>query len=180
MLPTSTYNKRNIILEELGFTDYQEYLKSNLWKSIRAKVLPSKCCCCRKKASQVHHSKYTFENLSGKSIEHLHPICLGCHQKIEFTKKGIKRSLHDAEKARRKLAKSKKPNLPRKRNPWPLHKTPGSKKLARKLADASAEFARKKKTRKRKRTQSPSIKPTKSKHPTPTNPLREKVRNLLQ
>lgn len=39
---------------------------------------------CTKTATQVHHSKYTKENLTGESLEFLHPVCHKCHESAEF------------------------------------------------------------------------------------------------
>ena len=88
------YAERNDTLEDLGFKDYAAYLRSKLWKSIRRDKLgvDPECYGCGREATQVHHGKYTIENLSGLSDEHLYPICGRCHKWIEITKDWVKRS----------------------------------------------------------------------------------------
>jgi hypothetical protein len=104
------YKNRDKILEELGYDDYRDYLKSDLWEEIRWKVIKAgrgRCICCGgSRASvatdesmwqtgldkeglilQVHHMVYTKENLSGESIYGLVTICRGCHSECEVTPK---------------------------------------------------------------------------------------------
>tara|TARA_R110000824_G_scaffold128568_5_gene289596 strand:- start:3703 stop:4257 length:555 start_codon:yes stop_codon:yes gene_type:complete len=97
------YKNRNEILEELGYDDYRDYLKSELWAEIRDRVLKEsnyECICCanrnigttKKKTlvMQIHHMVYTKENLSGESLYGLVAICRSCHVKAEFKPKGKK------------------------------------------------------------------------------------------
>ena len=82
-----SYKFRDQILKELGYTSYAQYLRSDLWKRIRSFVLSlfrGRCCCCGKRASQVHHQRYTKENLSGESYYGMVAICGFCHTKGEF------------------------------------------------------------------------------------------------
>ena len=72
---------RDKVVSELGFADYEEYLKSRLWKDIRDRVLEDNSRChCGVSANQVHHSKYTKKNLTGESIYFLHSVCENCHR----------------------------------------------------------------------------------------------------
>lgn len=103
------YVARNNIINNLGFLSYKEYLNSSLWKSIRNKILPSKCILCPKRANQIHHYDYTYENLTGESLKHLYPVCGNCHKKIEFTIKGEWLSFKRSQsKFKRLLKKSHK------------------------------------------------------------------------
>lgn len=89
-MDNNSYMNKNDILKVLGFETYTKYLQSSLWKKIRSDVLIKqeyKCCACKNRADQVHHRKYTLQNLSGKNDEFLVAICKGCHYRIEFTKK---------------------------------------------------------------------------------------------
>lgn len=74
-------------LRSNGFQDYRDYLSSPLWREIRLRVFQSrgtKCKVCREaEATQIHHERYTPENLSGKSLADLVPICPACHEFIE-------------------------------------------------------------------------------------------------
>lgn len=88
------YRQRNNILRRLGYPSYQDYLASPLWQDIRSRVFGRDkhlCCCCRKRATSVHHAKYTEENLTGKTLDGLTSICVPCHRAIEFKTNGKKR-----------------------------------------------------------------------------------------
>lgn len=81
------YATRFSALRSLGFANYQEYLHSSLWQEIRARVLRrdrNKCKCCQAKASQVHHGDYSYEFLSGDSLDMLYSLCSECHKSVEF------------------------------------------------------------------------------------------------
>lgn len=81
----AAYKKRNKLLRLMGFATYKEYTQSDLWKDTRKRVLANRICVgCSGKATQVHHSQYTTENLKGTKLEFLHPICRSCHEHIEF------------------------------------------------------------------------------------------------
>jgi hypothetical protein len=72
------------ILRQLGFTTYQDYLRSQLWMSIRRRVLAfydGRCKDCGGKATQIHHYRYNRDNLSGKSLHGLYALCRPCHCK---------------------------------------------------------------------------------------------------
>lgn len=89
-------------IRDVGFNSYSEYLQSDLWKSIRNKVLNAakfKCCMCHQTATQVHHRSYNRENLLGINLKGLVALCGRCHYAIEFTD-GKK---NDLGKANRKL-----------------------------------------------------------------------------
>ena len=103
----STYEERDEIVRYLGFGSYAEYLASELWESIKARVLRDKkrCYLCKRRgaAVQAHHHRYTRGNLSGKNLQEIYPLCAFCHVAVEFTQKREKRSLKDAQKRFAKL-----------------------------------------------------------------------------
>ncbi len=90
-----TYSERNAVLSELGFDSYRAYLGSDLWREIRARVFANRgraCWVCRVRwAPIVHHRSYSRENLSGRSIRGMVPVCGKCHQHIETFPGGKKR-----------------------------------------------------------------------------------------
>ena len=90
-------SQRAYVLKLMGFDSYSAYLNSDLWQSIRAKVLDGKRChCgCGKKANQVHHKRYCEDNLMGVRIHSMVPIYSRCHKEIEFHE-GEKTSLRQA------------------------------------------------------------------------------------
>lgn len=87
------YRKRERNLKKLGFESYKEYLKSDLWKSIRCLILFERnytCHFCKGKATEVHHLRYTINTLSMVNKHFrggLTATCRNCHQKIsEYAK----------------------------------------------------------------------------------------------
>ena len=99
------YKNRDKILEELGYDDYIDYLKGDLWTEIRDQILKESkytCVCCDNEyldetlVMQVHHMVYTKENLSGESIYGLVAICRTCHIEAEFKPNSKKKNLEEA------------------------------------------------------------------------------------
>lgn len=81
------YKDRLVYLKELGFIGYADYLKSDLWKQIRSEAmkLSVNCRCCNAStATEVHHMRYTLENLKSFVLGDLVPVCRNCHDGIEF------------------------------------------------------------------------------------------------
>lgn len=78
--------QRNFVLQQYGYASYNDYLKSELWQSIRSQVLENAICVCGcgKVANQVHHRAYSEANLLGKTFRGLTPINRDCHFNIEF------------------------------------------------------------------------------------------------
>ena len=78
--------QRAFVLNAYGHKNYAAYLQSELWASIRAKVLTGAICACGcgKSANQVHHKAYTEANLLGKTLRGLVAINHDCHYVIEF------------------------------------------------------------------------------------------------
>lgn len=71
----------------LGFASYSSYLNSSMWAIVREMVFEKKgrfCCVCNAPASQIHHTRYGMQELVGKALRHLHPICDACHNAVEF------------------------------------------------------------------------------------------------
>lgn len=96
----NSYKDRNVLLLELGYKTYYDYLQSDLWKTIRTRVYTTKgdkCTLCPTKASFIHHRAYSKNVLLGKDIKPLVPICSDCHQKVEFKKTGKKRKLDEVQ-----------------------------------------------------------------------------------
>lgn len=54
------------------------------------------CQVCGKRADTVHHSRYTYSNLSGTTECFLHSVCKKCHLYVEFTEDGRKRPYEDS------------------------------------------------------------------------------------
>lgn len=79
------YRYRDENLKAMGFKSYSEYLRSDLWASIRKRALEmdDKCQRCGKTATQVHHRAYDPATLRGDNINSLSPLCGRCHRKAE-------------------------------------------------------------------------------------------------
>jgi uncharacterized protein YlaI len=80
------FTKRNRILKTNGFEDYQEYLKSDLWKQIKKKACFKKeflnChICLSEKSINLHHTKYS-RNMNKPILSGLIALCTGCHDKV--------------------------------------------------------------------------------------------------
>lgn len=101
----ATYESRNAILRAIGFSNYAEYLKSDLWKRIRAKVFRVKgrtCMLCGEPADVPHHNRYHRQDLLGWTLKYINPICNRCHHGIEFDD-GEKVPLKTAAESYRRL-----------------------------------------------------------------------------
>lgn len=80
------YRDRNRLLRALGFDNYAEYLKSEMWARVKQKVWRegAKCTVCAGVATELHHRRYCKCDLEGLVTKHIVPICRDCHQRIEF------------------------------------------------------------------------------------------------
>jgi 5-methylcytosine-specific restriction endonuclease McrA len=78
------YKQRNAFLRTLGFLCYADYLSSSTWEKIRREVLERSagiCSMCGGCATQVHHRRYTVDNLLGRNFSGLVPMCYSCHHR---------------------------------------------------------------------------------------------------
>lgn len=89
---------RASILKSIGFSSYRAYLNSELWATIRGRVLSASpnCRMCGGEARCVHHRSYDRDTLRGERDSSLTPLCLRCHEKIEFKGDGGKRRTSNA------------------------------------------------------------------------------------
>lgn len=89
-------------------TEYQEYMASELWRTIRERIMERDrwtCQACGRKATVVHHKSYDREVLDGNRDSDLIAICNHCHQQIEFTFNDGSRAKNSLAKANAKLAR---------------------------------------------------------------------------
>lgn len=71
------------VLSALGYESYAAYLASKLWEKIRTRVMWEQrrtCQYCGGVATEVHHERYTYENLAGLDLEYLKAACRACHR----------------------------------------------------------------------------------------------------
>lgn len=81
------YGERRRALRKMGFPSYAVYLASPLWARIRARVFAldeGLCRLCQEPATEIHHTNYDRHTLKGRSLRHLHALCHGCHERVEF------------------------------------------------------------------------------------------------
>lgn len=113
----SQYNERDTLLLRLGFSSYDKYLSSALWKRIRERAYEihgKKCRICGDDAEVLHHKNYKWEVMSGESVNGLAPLCHDCHYAIEFDN-NRKRSLDQANNLLARLTGTNKKLVPPKR-----------------------------------------------------------------
>ena len=84
----SPYAYRDDNLRGLGFKSYRAYLRSDLWMSIKVRVVErdsGKCSRCggTPKKPQVHHRAYDPATLRGDLLDALNTVCARCHVKAE-------------------------------------------------------------------------------------------------
>lgn len=104
-----SYARRDSLLLGMGYKNYSEYLASELWRSIRIRVFAKYGCACKVctyPAMCVHHLSYSLSVLLGRSLHKLVPLCYNCHNLIEFTPTGRKRTLAKANSAYFRMRKS--------------------------------------------------------------------------
>lgn len=92
--------ERDLLLSELGYSSYENYRSSALWKRIRSRVLDRDdhtCLRCFGQAEVVHHRTYSRAVLVGDDDEALVSLCDGCHHVVEFDDSGVRREHEDRE-----------------------------------------------------------------------------------
>lgn len=105
------YGKRDTRLARMGFWSYRAYLKSDLWKAIRASKLQSvdeRCELCSNRATVVHHTNYSFKTLRGRYLSGLIALCHECHCRCEFDESGRKLRLEESRLKTRTLLKQRR------------------------------------------------------------------------
>ena len=87
------FKDRDIALRALGFSDYSEYLQSDLWAWIRSQLMKhpssSACVICGSGTGLVwHHLLYDISVLVGNFSSGIFPVvvrvCSACHKGIHF------------------------------------------------------------------------------------------------
>lgn len=101
---TRLRNKRNGVKASTR-SRYQDYLGSEVWKSIRQKILDRdgyRCRICGKRTCVVHHRNYDSATMSGDSLDSLISLCRGCHKSVHRDEHGKRHGILETE---RKLVK---------------------------------------------------------------------------
>ncbi|MDH5244832.1 MAG: hypothetical protein OEW98_00150 [Betaproteobacteria bacterium] len=90
------YKDRDETLRRLGYQSYRSYLRSPLWRAIRARVLlptatgPRLCWRCNRPATEVHHRAYDLATLLGQHLGSLTPVCHQHHREAGQAKRGLR------------------------------------------------------------------------------------------
>lgn len=82
-----SYQSRDAVLRRIGFKTYADYLRSGLWRKVRKKVYREKgdsCYLCGSWADALHHNRYHKNDLLGRKLKYIFPVCRYCHEQIEF------------------------------------------------------------------------------------------------
>jgi len=78
------YKERDRSLRTLGFSSYDEYLRSPIWHWIRARTLRRAKGVCKgchiNRATAVHHERYSVAALLGIDWRSLVAVCAMCHE----------------------------------------------------------------------------------------------------
>lgn len=139
-------------LGRLGFSTYREYLQSDLWKRIRARVMSregGKCRVCGVKATQVHHKDYGDEVMAGEDLKRLVPLCGKHHDEIEWCE-GRKCKLYEANRRLRAIAQAVAPKAGKKRKGKRRHRIcTKCGKVRCKTGKTLCKFCKRPKTRKK-------------------------------
>lgn len=123
-------------LSALGFSSYEEYLRSPHWKEFQAQYRssgrPKRCAVCRGRPVQLHH--HTYERIGLEGIEDVTPLCREHHQSVHAwlrDRRKMVNATHIAVKALRgdsapkEIAhKGKKPKAKKNREPIPPGEIP--------------------------------------------------------
>ena len=127
-------------IEDASSMDYKKYLRSTLWKKIRAWVLNRDgeiCYIClyknfnpHKDGMEVHHRDYEIETLEGRNDAMLVTLCPHCHHRVE----------HYLDGARRRSLQEKEAELQRLKD---LHQSIVLNGLPLRVVDASTSRRRK-------------------------------------
>ena len=120
------YATRNELLIAFGYRTYKQYLKSDEWKAMRARVFEQyqECICCTTSAQVVHHVKYDSATLLGLHTLNLAPLCRACHERMEIDEAGDKAALSRANTLMFEMARKKDPKqlwltrFYKERKPW--------------------------------------------------------------
>lgn len=77
--------KRNIILKQLGYSSFNDYLNSNHWNLIKQNYKssgrPLNCYICNSNNTQIHHK--TYKNIGKESLDDLVTTCNNCYENIQ-------------------------------------------------------------------------------------------------
>ncbi len=92
------YDSRNQLVRAMGYRDYADYLGGPMWRKVREMAYQKhgrKCSLCGADDAVIHHLRYHHDDLTGRTVKYLRPLCFDCHEAVEFDR-GRKRSMSEA------------------------------------------------------------------------------------
>jgi 5-methylcytosine-specific restriction endonuclease McrA len=108
-------------------TGYEAYLQTELWETIRSRILKrdhNLCVRCGDWATQVHHRNYKRRTMCGGDDKALVSLCAICHRNISVKPSGQKRRRSQQERLLKlKPWNHKEIAAATKEKPQPLTKT---------------------------------------------------------
>lgn len=175
----TSYAHRDASLRTRGVKSYHEYLESPLWYKKRRRIFATHgavCVCCGARGADaslvVHHRVYSENILLGDCCDWMVVLCRVCHDKIELTEDGTKRSFDLVDVELRKLC----PRLPRiKTTPDPNSR----QKPTRKLTKLQRAERRERKEKRKEARKAKKIAKKLAKHAIPEKRRLEIVANLV-
>lgn len=94
-------NWPDAIARRLGYKSYEDYLKSEHWKSVRETYESSgrstKCMICGSSDYQLHHIRY--DNLGREPLDDLRPLCKRHHTDVHHAHSFLRINLEDIDVA---------------------------------------------------------------------------------
>lgn len=91
-----------------GYQNYDDYLRSDHWRLLRARFLQNRShsCACGAPGIQLHH--LTYKRLGQENLEDLEFVCIACHKDKHKRAKNVKTITINAEPRPRNKKKSRK------------------------------------------------------------------------
>ena len=107
----------------IGYSSYNDYLKSEHWRKTRSKNVRRVCFCCgSRKRLHLHHLSY--ERLGKEIPTDFATLCDPCHRKVHVVVRDKKSRLSEAHIYLKKQQKPKKKKRKRKKRPKRYSKKP--------------------------------------------------------
>jgi hypothetical protein len=89
-----SYQDRDKSLRQMGYSNYDEYLRSDRWLIIERRVLQKECMSCGGRSDTVLSLSATKECLLGERMDRLIALCNECNRKLYDSLKDKKTTLH--------------------------------------------------------------------------------------
>jgi len=79
----------DILVQSLGYVDYDHYLRGRHWRTFCEAVRTSRCWCCDKQPGHLHVHHITYARFGYEDPTDVITVCQGCHHAIHvLSRKG--------------------------------------------------------------------------------------------